>query len=134
MTNTTSFPLSKELKELGLKSEIKCGDYAYLECCNELHLIHKDYVPRLNDVKWIKAYSTDELLAILPENLDQRAEYYKKNLYIIKSAGSFRVFYGETGVMHNHKLLPEVLGLTCKYLLQSGYEFNGKEIVRKGEK
>ena len=123
MINTVSLELAKELWKLGLKIETE-----------------KWWADTLTDRRWgkdtfvFRAYSTDELLAVLPYKIN-KIDY----LIIRKAFVGYYVQYWDyeskemIGKMNN-KSLPEALGLMCKYLLTNGYEFNGKEIVRKGEK
>ena len=132
MTNTVSLPLSKELWELELKIETEKWWIIY---DREWECVYIKYHEELADVNnYYPAYSTDELLVVLPYKIN-KIDY----LVIRKAFTGYYVQYWDyeskemIGKMNN-KSLPEALGLMCKYLLTNGYEFNGKEIVRKGEK
>ena len=87
----------------------------------------RKYVKEIKANLSYPAPSTDELLDILPDRLKEIGV-----LKIYKFPNEYEVTYASIYAQTN-KLLCEALGLMCKYLLQNGFEFNGKEIVRKGD-
>ena len=124
MTSTTSLPLAKELWELGLKIETE----KWWVSCDEFN---RNWNISNSKVGWkepIPAPQTDELLAVLPARMAGVGL-----LKIYKLEDEYDVTYASI-YSQTHSILCEALGLMCKYLLTHEYEFNGKEIMRKGEK
>ena len=147
ITNTVSLELAKELWELGLKIDTEkwhCDKFPFV---TDKPIII-DFKTR---EKWktgnggggvcfeqpaidalmnciYPAPQTDELLAILPARMANVGL-----LKIYKLEDEYDVTYASI-YPQTHSILCEALGLMCKHLLTNDYEFNGKEIVRKGEK
>ena len=139
MTNTVSLELAKELLELGLKIETEKWWIIYDKEWDCVYIESKEELADTNN--YSPAYSTDELLAVLPYEIKEAIVYEQQMYYwlkIEKELNHYIVLYldeNNDGLKFtDDKSLPEALGLMCKYLLQNGFEFNGKEIVRKGEK
>ena len=144
MITTASLPLAKELLELGLKIETEKywvnnsarfdtpkekWEYNWLIFC-KCDSLFLEYV-RSTTKAIYPAYSTDELLAMLPSTYHIWRGYPendKGNWMCVKfSEPEFE--YDEHWEQADTPV--EALGRMCKYLLTNGYEFNGKEIVRK---
>ena len=141
ITNTVSLELAKELWELGLKIETekwwadtitdrRRGNDTFDKLHNWKLIDLSCAKSRIsnNDKFVFRAYSTDELLTVLPTKISLCA-YYTKTEYRVVDNDKERC--ANTQVNSNPA---EALGLMCKHLLTNDYEFNGKEIVRKGEK
>ena len=158
MINTVSLLLAKELWELGLKIEtekwwevyadlkskswngsLPFGGREYGEKKQRIedyknsigeHLC-KRFGPYIWGLEWIyetvPTPSTDELLAVLPARMANVGV-----LKIYKLEDEYDVTYASI-YPQTHSILCEALGLMCKHLLTNDYEFNGKEIVRKGD-
>mgnify|MGYP001596300158 FL=1 len=117
MTNTVSLELAKELLELGLKIETEKWWIIYDRECECVYIKYHEELADVNN--YYPAYSTDELLAVLPETIPD--PIYLHQLTIRKDIdGYFNVHYGPK-ILCTRKGLPEALGLLCKYLLEQGY-------------
>ena len=107
--------------------------------------LNQRFGPYIWGLEWVyeiaPAPSTDELLGVLPREVNRADKMY---LHIERDAIYF-VGYGgweaegklsgwSSPWIFQENSLPEALGSMCKYLLQNEYKFNGKEIVRKGDK
>ena len=126
MTTTVSLELAKELWELGLKIETEKWWIIYDKEWECVYIESKEELADTNN--YYPAYSADELVAILPARMAGVGL-----LKIYKLEDEYDVTYASI-YPQTHSILCEALGLMCKFLLQNGFEFNGKEIVRKGEK
>ena len=141
ITNTVSLELAKELWELGLKIETEKWWNAHDRIDLVTNTAYSDNYLVEDKRRWdigdnshsyssYPAPQTDELLAVLPKHLDGGV------MHIYPTINGYGVRYkegfGEGLYYQQGDNLSEALGLMCKYLLTNDYEFNGKEIVRKG--
>ena len=113
---------SKELKDLfpdaewwwNRSKDAKCKDFSV-----DRLPPNKGYDGHYN-IERYPALTTDMLLEILPEKLDQKPDYAKKRLCIDKIGKDYRVLYYEIGVSFVDKTLPNALSLMVKYLRDNG--------------
>ena len=113
----TNLKLSKRLKELGVKQE---SLWWWLSFTNKPHKLRVREAFGVMDDETYSAFTVAELGEMLPENLDQKREYYKQNLSILKSAGGFRVMYNETGISFFEKTEADARAKCLIYLLEKG--------------
>ena len=136
MTHTTDLELSKELYKLGLRIETEY----YWE---DFKLVRRglDNSGRVGYTQFsVPAYSTDELLAVLPKQIESFG-YFD---LIISYPGLKRVevSYIKYGLNDDNKLyqiekmyyinrdnLPQALGLMAKWLLQNVYHYDKERKV-----
>ena len=125
---TTSFELSKQLWDLGLKiGTEKCWQRDSLRDSWKIMIYkvrgeyHIEYL--------LPAYSTDELLAVMPKEITI--------IHIGLLVGGFCISFETANWKDNlhlesDKSLPEAIGLMCEWLLDNGYHYDSekKELVK----
>lgn len=132
---TTSRDLSEKLYKAGL--EIETEKWHYLPCQSHGmipwgEICSREFAKTWNSEYVYPAYSTDELLAVMPE-------YFITNycelsqITILKIDKKYRVCYKDNSGVSAYKgerlvftedNLSEALGLMCLWLLQNGYHYD----------
>ena len=133
---TISLELAKKLYDKGLRLETEKWGYLVhrvdriIEICADENFdpYSNEEVDVLRTDRMYPALSTDELLAVMPDMfsiIKLPKDYGVKDMdgkyAVLKKGGRAEVWdYNPS----------EALGLMCEWLLDNGWKFNGKELVR----
>ena len=132
----TPLQLSQELWKLGLRitTEKRWVEYK----TQEFSLYDRNTFPARWSGREYPAYSTEELLEVLPAKLIKNNRDYWFHITFV-GMREYSVYYGDIlkkKIMLNFedKSLSDALGLMCKYLLENGYTYNPENGLRKDSK
>jgi hypothetical protein len=130
----TSLELSKKLWEKGLR--FKSEKYHCQSPDGEWIVLPIPDLPNAGNywenVSAISAYSTDELLTVMPYMIYEDSDNF--NLLIRKSPKDYVIRYDSKyrAINRDNKILVEGLGELCLWLLDNGYKFDtAKKMIVK---